>query len=269
MWLTALLSSLVWSRGEYPIVRAMLADQGIATYAAAMAIFGGALQGVMLGVSAIAPYLTRLIGEGRRTTALAVARRVMDFQLLACGLAALSLSLLGPELLTLAFGDRFTGAAPALAVLSIAVVSLALSAQNHLLQIQTDGRYTRNAAIVGAAMLFGLALVLIPSGNLVGAALARALTMLALAAASVVLTGMKWGFDAVSIKNFLIVTVMVTLASGINGLALPTRAAFLGLAVAALTAFLRDRDGVPLVVLAVRRVLPAGRVDILSRSSAG
>src|SRR5690606_32028530 len=50
IWITALLWALVWSRGEYPIVRTMIGDDGIATYAAAMTLFGGAIQAVMLGM---------------------------------------------------------------------------------------------------------------------------------------------------------------------------------------------------------------------------
>jgi len=67
MWATSLLASLVWSRGELPIVRAELGDAGVAQYAAALTIFGGVMQGTMLAVSAVAPKLTRLWGEGART----------------------------------------------------------------------------------------------------------------------------------------------------------------------------------------------------------
>jgi O-antigen/teichoic acid export membrane protein len=256
MWLTGLLWSLVWSRGEYPVVRRMLGDEGLAAYAVAMAVFAGAIQGVMLGVSAAAPYLTRLIGEGKRDAAATAARRLMDLQLLGCGIAAVSLTLLGQELLAVAFGSRFNGANEALSVLSIALVSLALSAQNHLLQIDTNGRYNRDAALVAVAGLFILAVSFIPAWHLVGAAAARTVTMLGLAIASVIFTVRRWGWLAVSLKNFVTVNAVVLVAVAASSLGLRIRLAILICACCLLSAIIRSADREIVLLIVLRRLFP-------------
>ena len=163
MWLTALLTSLVWSRGEYPFVRAVLGDEGLARYAAPMTLFAGSVQLVMLGTAGVAPYLTDLWGRGRRESAIALARWLMSLQLLFCCLAALALTLLDGELLGLAFGAEYRDNDHVLPILSVGLIALAVSAPNHLLQLATDARFNRNFIVVGVLLLFLLALLLIPA----------------------------------------------------------------------------------------------------------
>jgi O-antigen/teichoic acid export membrane protein len=138
VWITALLWSLVWSRGEMPIVRAYLGDAGVAQYAAAMTLFGGAIQGVMLAVSGVAPQLAMLWGSERRDEAIAAARTIMDVQLLFCGAGALLLIWLGPELVALAFGKRYHEAAAPLTVFAVGLLAMAVSSQNYLLWVGRD-----------------------------------------------------------------------------------------------------------------------------------
>ncbi|UUZ68374.1 hypothetical protein LP416_30220 [Polaromonas sp. P2-4] len=211
MWLIALLWALLWSRGELPLVRSFMGDAGVASYAAVLTLFGGAIQGVMLGVSAVAPQLTRLWGEGRQDAALAMARSVMDLQLLVCGGAAIVLICFGPELMELAFGARYRAQAETLAILSVALVSMALSNQNHLLQIATNGRFSRNASLVGLAVLMALAFVLIPMFGVLGAALARAITMIFLALISIIAVIRMWRVTSLSMRNLAGVITIVGL----------------------------------------------------------
>ena len=180
MWLVALLWSLVWSRGELPVVRAHLGDAGVASYVAVLTLFGGAIQGVMLGVSAIAPELTRLWGSDRKEEALKLARSVMDMQLLVCGITLAMFICLGPELLTLLFGENYRIQANTLAILGFGLLAIAFSTQNHLLQIATDGRFSRDSSLAGLLALVALSLTLIPSFGLIGAALTRSCTMILL-----------------------------------------------------------------------------------------
>lgn len=201
IWVTALLLGLVWSRGEMPIVHARLGDDGVARYAAVLTLFGGAIQGVMLAVTGVAPHLTRLWGEGAQTQAIDLARRLMDLQLVLCGLAALLLMFFGPELLLLAFGSSYRDESGTLAILSLGLLAMAASSQSHLLQIATSARFNRNSTLLGTAFLFTLAICLIAVGGLPGAGIARAGTMLTLAFASLYVGRQRWGRATCSLWN--------------------------------------------------------------------
>lgn len=203
VWLTAILSSLVWSRGELPIVRARLGDAGVANYMTALTLFGGAIQGVMLASSGVIPELTRLFGEGREVEMTSLARRFMDFQLLPCAAAGLGAICFGPELLTLAFGARYWQSASALAVLAVGLPSLSLTGYNHLLQVATNARYNRNTSFLGTAVLVALGLLLIKDVGIEGAAAARAGTMLLLAVISLLTVIRRWGRRSISARNFV------------------------------------------------------------------
>jgi O-antigen/teichoic acid export membrane protein len=203
MWLVALLWSLLWSRGELPLVKFYNGSDGVGDYSTALTLFGGAIQGVMLGVSAVAPQLTRLWGEGHTAEALKTARSVMDLQLLVCGAAASVLIYAGPELLTMVFGPSYRAQSNTLAILSVGLLALPLTCQNHILQIATDGRFNRNTSLIGLLVLTGLALTLIPPLGVSGAALSRSGTMLILGCLSVYTVVRNWGLFAVSIKNYV------------------------------------------------------------------
>lgn len=257
MWVTALLTSLVWSRGEYPLVRGLLGNEGLAHYAAAMTLFGGAAQTVMLGLSGMAPYLTDLWGQGRQQAAVATARRIMDVQLLACGAAALTMTLLGRELLGAAFGHAYDGAHTVLAILSLGLVALALSTPNHLLQLATDARFSRNAAITGVALLFMLVLAFLPIFHLPGVALARATSLLLIAFLTGVTAIAKWGSSGVSIQNVGLVTVTVSAAIALvtwrDDLELLQRAALLAVGLVVLAITVRNDNGRIVVLMGAQR----------------
>lgn len=259
IWLTALLWSLVWSRGEFPVVRLYLGDEGVAAYAAALTLFGGAIQAVMLGASGVAPQLTSLWGEGRLQQALDTARKVMSLQLAACGVAALTLVCFGPELMGLAFGEKYRGGAGALVIFGVGLVSLTLSAQNHILQIATDARFNRNTTFLGLAVLMALAFALTPSLGVEGAALARASAMGVLAAISVFVVRRRWGISAVALAN-LLVTLSVSIVAGMAAFAigdgsLGVRSSIFAVGICILATTLRYGSGVTVVADATHRVV--------------
>lgn len=259
IWITALLWSLVWSRGEMPIVRAYLGDVGVAQYAAAMILFGGAVQGVMLAASGVAPQLTMLWGSGRRDEAIATARTVMDVQLLFCGAGALLLICLGPELVSLAFGSTYRQASAPLAIFAVGLLAIALSSQNHLLQIATDARFNRNTTLLGLVLLFGAVILLTPLYGLSGAAIARAGTMLLLALISMVVVVRRWGRESISSRNILIVALVIgvsaTTVAWEDGSTAMSRVILLCIALLILALSIRDRHGRLLVLVLPRVVL--------------
>jgi O-antigen/teichoic acid export membrane protein len=247
IWLTAILWNLAWARGEVPVVRAYLGDEGLARYAVALTLLGGAMAGVMLGIGGVAPQVTRYLGEGRKDLALQLCRKIGDLQLLTCGTAALALIWLGPELLRLAFGEEYRWSAHVLSILALGLPTLALSMNNHFLQITTDSRFNRNATLVGLAVLYVLALWLVRTRGVEGAALARvaALWIMALAAIVVSIAKLKGGgvglFNIVLV--FFISMLSSVLVSVIEDVALIWRVLALLLCMLGLIFGLRAADG--------------------------
>jgi len=209
-WVTALLSSFVWSRGEYPLVRAIVGDGGLAHYAAAMAFFAGGAQLVMLGVSGVTPHLTALWGQQLTESTITTARRIMDLQLLICGTVALGLALFAAEILEITFGSGYRDAGATLSVLALGLVAFAVSAPNHLLQLATNAGFSRNAAVAGVVLLLTLTLAFVPMLELIGAGLARSVTMLSVALVTAGMTRSKWGSRSASISNLVIAAGLVS-----------------------------------------------------------
>jgi len=258
VWITAILWNLVWSRGELPIVRTHLGDAGVARYAAALTLFGGAVQAVMMIASGAAPHLTRLWGEGSRTAATSMALALMDVQILAAGAAALALIGLGPELMHLAFGVAYRQDAQVLSVLGIGLLAMAVSGQSHLLQLVTDARFTRNVALLGLVVLLVAAVVLVTTLGITGAAVARAGAMLSMAGATLLATQARWGRTAFSGRNFLIALVAVAISTGVAtwlGEERPVwRAITSTVALVALCAMIRNTGGRAVLTTVLARI---------------
>jgi len=215
MWMTALMTSLVWSRGEYPLVRMLLGDEALARYAAPMTLFAAGIQVVMLVVAGATPYLTELWGQGRYDSVVHLARRITNLQLLLCGIVALTFTFMSSELLRLVFGESYRNSEDLLPVLSLGLLGLALSAPNHLLQLATDARFSRTIATAGIVALFALAIVAIPLFGLKGAALARALTMAGVALVTGWTAIGRWGLRILPLRG-----TAITMAAVVAGIVL-------------------------------------------------
>ena len=247
VWITALLWSLLWSRGEFPLVRHFLGDAQLAYYTVALSLVGGAIAGVMLGLSGIAPQVTRYLGEAKLDEAVRLCRKVGDWQLLLSGGAAAVLIWLAPELLRIAFGPAFTTSASALSLLAAGLPALSFAMHNHMLQIQTDARFNRNTSLVGLTVLGVAAISLIPSFGIEGAAIARASTLSLLAVLSAVYFSTSVGSAGVNWTGFA--TVMFVTAGSAMAVVLFPAAPFWIRAMLALTIplvyvfIIRDTDG--------------------------
>lgn len=261
VWVTALLWSLVWSRGEVPLVRHMLGDVQLANYTVALSLVGGAIAGVMLGVGGIAPQATRLLGEGRMIDAARLCRRVGDWQILLSGGAASLLIWLAPELLRISFGPAYTSSVPALSLLAAGLPALSFSMHNHLLQIRTGARFNRNATLMGLGVLGVAAIVLIPRFGIEGAAIARVSTLCLLAVVSAAVFSSDTGAGPAGVNRIGFATVMlVTAASAVTVAFFPSAPIGIRvvLALAIILAFsliVRDADGRLVVKLMAQRGL--------------
>ena len=209
IWITALLSTLVWSRGELPLVRFYERDFGVAQYGVALTLFSGAVQAVMIWVSGIAPHLTTLLANGNRAAAIGLARTFSDWQALAAGIAAVLLVCFGQELLALIFGATYHSSFQPFVTLMVGLVTLAAAAQNHLLQIVTNAEYNRNSALLGTIALYLVAVIAIPSFGIEGAAIARTSTLWCMFAMSFVLSRRHFGTDVISARTFVTIFMVV------------------------------------------------------------
>jgi O-antigen/teichoic acid export membrane protein len=257
MWFISLLWSLVWSRGELPVVKYYMGASGVAQYSAVQTLFGGAMQGVMLGLSAAAPQLTQLWGNDGKAEALRLARKLMNIQLVICAGVALILIFFGLELLRGVFGGGYDGQAPSLAILSAGLISMVVANQNHILQIETNGSYTRNSALLGVVLLFGASVVAINYFGVLGAAAARASVMLVLGMVTLALFSARWGAGSVSVVNCMMVGVVVAVAVAFvvtnAGASLPVRGGLFCLALIVLAISMRGAQGGNLIASLVRR----------------
>lgn len=212
IWITALLWSFAWSRGEVPVIRSLLGDEAVGRYAVAMTLYGGAVAGVMLGISGIAPQITRYWGEENEKAAVSLCRRAMDLQLLLSGLGGLALIWLAPELMQIGFGEQYRDSALLLGILALGLPALALSSHNHLLQVITGARYNRNTTLLGVVLLLSLAWLGVTKQGIVGAAWSRALTLLVLGLVTGVACWRRWGQAAIGWANLVNIATLLLLS---------------------------------------------------------
>ena len=259
-WITTLLWSLVWSRGELPIVRHYLGDDAVAEYVASLTLYGGAVAAVMLAVSGVSPQITSYWGSGKHEVAIQLCRKLMDAQLLISGIGSAALIWLAPELMRIAFGDRYSMSANLLSILALGLPALTLASHNHLLQIITNAKYNRNTTIAGLFFLFFFSLVGVIYFGIYGAALSRAITLILTATMTIYYYLTKWGKSSISVWNISIVMVaeiMSTIATiEFSGIPFLSRLFIFIFISIFLLIFIRDRLSKPICLVLIRMIAP-------------
>ncbi|MBL4782709.1 MAG: lipopolysaccharide biosynthesis protein [Porticoccaceae bacterium] len=259
IWITAIMWSLVWSRGEIPVLRNLEGDEAVGTYAVALTLYGGAVAGVMLWISGIAQQITRYLGERNEQAALTLCRFALDLQLLLIGVGALVLIWLAPELIELGFGVKYQGSAVLLGILALGLPAMALASCNHLLQIITDARYSRNTTIFGVFLLFCCSWVGVSLLGVPGAALSRSSTLLIMGAITYFVFWRRWGLGVLGGFNISVVilllgvSVLFSLLPELKGL--PVRLALCVGMIALLLVLMKTKSKEPLVISVWLRVL--------------
>ncbi|MEV4483786.1 lipopolysaccharide biosynthesis protein [Micromonospora coxensis] len=160
MWLTVLLTAALADQAEAGVIGA------VGRYALAGLLI---MQGLRV---AVAPQLSRLLGQGRTAEAAAVYRRITGWIIALSWPGYLLLAVFAPGFLRL-FGTEFTTGATAMVVLAGAMLvnSGTGIVQTLLLMSGSSGRHLV-AAATGLLLNVGLAVVLIPPHGALGAALA-------------------------------------------------------------------------------------------------
>ncbi|SCF26393.1 Membrane protein involved in the export of O-antigen and teichoic acid [Micromonospora viridifaciens] len=162
MWLTVLLTAALAGQAEAGVIGA------VGRYALAGLLV---MQGLRV---AVAPQLSRLLGQSRSAEAAMVYQRITSWTIALSWPGYLLLAIFAPGFLRL-FGAGFTAGASAMGVLAAAMMvnSGTGIVQTLLLMSGRSGRHLL-AAATGLVLQVGLALVLIPPYGALGAALAWA-----------------------------------------------------------------------------------------------
>lgn len=246
VWISSLVSALVWSRGEIVIVRAELGVSEVAIYSIALSLFGIATQGVMLFTGAVGQHLTQMWGAGEHENAISLCRRFTDMLTLVAGFLSSFLILFAPELILFTFGPAYADAVGAMAILGLGAIGFTSAAANQMLLIRTNGVFGRNASIIGAFVLFITAVLLIKLIGVEGAALSRALVLLGVGVMTLYFTRRLVSDRSVNLENpakvFLVISIVI-LINFIFSHALYLRALEFCLSVLVIVYWLRDDDG--------------------------
>jgi O-antigen/teichoic acid export membrane protein len=181
VWVTGLIVGLVWSRGEFAILRSFANDSAIGIYAVAITLTGLVTQGAGLFTGALTPYLVRQWAAGDSAELRNTLIRVTSILLMAGSAAAAVLIGFGTYLIQLVFGPEYADAHQLLYILSIGGVAIVSGPASLLLQIQSNARFglfTNAAALV---LLLLISACLTPSLGTSGAAVGRATSQIMVA----------------------------------------------------------------------------------------
>lgn len=184
VWMSSAIGALVWSRAEISVVRAMLGPVDVAFYGAALTIAGLANVGMALLTGALGPRLAQLWGQRKKEEAWNLSRTVTDYLVLVSGIGIAFIITFSNEILLFVFGSEYRAAGSPLVLLALGAFGLCSGCANTLVQYQTNGAFARNVNLVGAFLLFALAVPLVNALGVSGAALARSGVQLAVAAAT-------------------------------------------------------------------------------------
>lgn len=176
-WITTLLFSMAWARGEFPIVKEFFGELSLATYGVATTLMGLGTQACALFVGGVLPYITSLNSRGEQDKCSLIIEFVSAVQIFISMVLCFLIIVFKNQIVLLFFGERYAAAADLLAVLSLTLPALMASVPAHLVQLKTDGRDTRNALISTYLFLMVLSLFAANFWSLIGIPIARVVAL--------------------------------------------------------------------------------------------
>ncbi|MFI5936305.1 polysaccharide biosynthesis C-terminal domain-containing protein [Actinoplanes sp. NPDC051494] len=205
MWVGVLLTGALAGQAEAGVFAA------VGRYALAGLLI---MQGLRV---AVAPQLSRLLGEGRRPAAAAVYRRTSLWIVALSWPAYLVLAIFAPAFLEL-FGAGFGSGAPALAVLAVAMlVNVGVGLVQTVLLMSGNSRGHLLATVTGLVLNVAACIVLVPRHGALGAAIAWSLGIVVENVIAAVLAGRALG-EPLFGRTLLIFAGGVTGATGVVAL---------------------------------------------------
>jgi len=180
-WLTSLGSSLLWSRGEMPLVKSQAGESGVALYSVGLTLSGLVNQLLSLVTGAIWPQIASLWDQDRREELVDLYESVTSLLMLICGFAVGFLICFSDYIVVLLFGTNYVSDSNLISILAIGTLGISSGVGNLLLQASTNGQFSRNVTILGIVSLFTCAFFLVGKYGLEGIASARSFTQLGIA----------------------------------------------------------------------------------------
>jgi O-antigen/teichoic acid export membrane protein len=182
MWLTALISGLVWSRAELTVIRGSLSAADVAVYGCAITLSSLATTGMALLTGALGPRLAALWAGQEVQTMARISREITDWLLLASTLGIAVIIAFPVEIIGLAFGPGYGAAGVPLVFLALGAFGLTSGCVATLAQYQSNGRFSRDVNLLGASLLFAAAAILVKIEGVTGVALGRCVAQLVVGA---------------------------------------------------------------------------------------
>jgi O-antigen/teichoic acid export membrane protein len=135
-----------------------------------------------------------------------------DFLVVMSSLGVGFLVCFAPYLLKAGFGESYQSASLALILLALGTFGLTSACANSLMQLASNGAFIRNTNLLGAIVLFGLAIPLTMTFGFVGAAAARCVVQLLTAAITFRAVTRHYGAGAFSKSNLALSAVALAAA---------------------------------------------------------
>jgi O-antigen/teichoic acid export membrane protein len=214
-WLTSIVASLVWARGEISLVKGHLGDSAVGYYSVGLSLSGLVNQAIGLLTGALWPQIARAWDNGDRDELLRFSSLVTNLLMLIAGLSAGFVICFAPYIIALLFGERFVASSRLVLILALGPLGLASGSAHLVIQAATNGRFARDVTIVAGIALFGAAFVLIPRFGIEGAAAARSAIQIGAAALTLSWLGKVLGHSAGTRQNLLSFVLLVTLAGSL------------------------------------------------------
>mgnify|MGYP006095781757 CR=1 FL=1 len=180
-WLTSIGSSLIWSKGELPLVKSFSGESAVGLYSVGITI-SGVVNGLLsLLTGALWPKMAALWDRNELKDMSSLYVTVTHLVILLSGLAVGFLICFSDLIILALFGSEFLSASGLVQILALGTIGLTAGSAHLILQASSNGRFSRNLTILAAPVLFGGALLLLPYFGSEGAAMARTGTQVGMA----------------------------------------------------------------------------------------
>lgn len=193
VWVTSIVASLVWSRGELPLVKGYLSETAVGYYSIGLTITGIINQGVGLLTGALWPQIAQAWDKGNRKELMRFSCVVTNLLMLVAGVAAGFVICFAPYIVKLLFSEKYLPGADLVLIFALGALGLTCNCANAVVQIATDGKFGRNITIAGSVVLYTTAFIFISRFGIEGAALARTLTQIGVAFMTLIWIGKIFG----------------------------------------------------------------------------
>lgn len=185
-WVTSVISALLWSRGELPLVKKDLGESLVGYYSIALTTSGIINQGLSLLIGALWPQIALTWDRGSSEKLDEFSNTLTNLLILIAGISIGFVICLSPHIIVILFGSKYLPSADIVSTLVLGTLGLTSGCANLVVQAKTDGKFARNISVVGSCVLYGLAVLLIPRFGVQGAAISRVVTQIAIAVATLV-----------------------------------------------------------------------------------